>query len=186
MALKAEVCAAVAVEPVDPSALVIWDRLSSPLEPSAEMIELASFEAQLFDWLCAWINADRVSLENWTEGVLDAEDAVVAAGVVPDALDPVEFAEPDVASVENCPVRLEMSDCRLLNICCRADKEKSDDPETCMVNAFSISARDLGDTDGGDADHSRPCHTPRKFRAGAGMSGPGVATGAPRLYLTAP
>jgi hypothetical protein len=185
MALKAEViCADVEVEPDDPRALVTWARLISPLDPSAEMIELAAFEAQLVDWSCAWISADKVSLANCAEGVLDAEEAVVAA--VDEALDPVEFAEPDVPSVENCPVRLEMSLCRLLSICCRVSDERLDEPETCMVNTFSISARDLGGAGDGGTDLRYPLVIPRKFRAGASLKRPAVATRAARLYLTAP
>jgi len=68
-----------------------------------------------------------VSFENCADGVLDADDAVVAAVLVEDVLDPVEFAELEVPSVENCPVRLEMSLCRLASICCRADMERLED-----------------------------------------------------------
>lgn len=166
-ALKAEViCAVLAVDPVDPSALVTWARLSSPLDPSALIIELAAFEAQLLVWLCAWIKADKVSFENCADGVLDAEDAVVAADVAEAVADPVELAELEVRSVENCPVRLERSLCRLLSICCRADMERSDDPETCMVSAFLIFDRAGGGPVDNGADRRRPQDVRRKFRAG--------------------
>ena len=81
------------------------------------------------------------------DGVLDADEAVVAAVVedeLEDAVDPVVFAELVSASAPNCPVMLDRSDCSVENICCSRFIERSFEPETCMVNAFSKSDRALG------------------------------------------
>jgi hypothetical protein len=69
------------------------------------------------------MRAVKVSLANWFEGVLEADEAVVAtAEVVEDvldvAVDPVVFAEVPSASAANCPVMLERSVCSVANICC--------------------------------------------------------------------
>jgi hypothetical protein len=122
MLLNAEaICEVVSVEPLDCRAFVTWLRLISPFEPSAEMMVFAVFDAQLPPD-CIWIRADKVPLANWLEGVLEADEAVVA-GVVEvedapvDVVDPVVFAEVPSAAAANCPVIPDRSDCRVDIIC---------------------------------------------------------------------